>query len=602
MKKLFISILTGFNLILLCNAQQVTLNQIQRDHVLMEVFAGTCCPHITGVELAIIGLIEWEDPVLIIRHDYCSSTDGPYENEYATGRYVYYDLYADPMAIFNGTERVAGGGPISLLPEYYGEIYPFIGQLTQYDMDLHIKTVHSNLYMANVTIKKLDMLPPTGPLTLQVALTADKIKNTWGGYGEFEYYNCIQVGMYPDHNGTPVDFQSGFVQKIEIPVTIDSCQLNNRYHLIAFLQNDNTREIVQDACQQFTFLDIQLDAELCNVYNIPRTFCEGSLSPEVIIRNNGSEYLKSITCNVDINDALIYSHQFNVNLGFLEMDTFLIPPLTFISEITNDIKVYISNPNGIPSQLRENDTICFSSYSVLSTGMMVRMFLRTDDFPEETSWEIIDEAGNVVHTGGPYSIPNQAIFDTMQLYSIGCHKFILYDTGGNGLETYFRLDSWNNNSWNYMTFTLSPFCYQRTIHFENIEAEPNEYHQPDLSTIDLIKGPHSDEPAVGIIERYHRNSEGGKQVFFIDMQEEKPVIYPNPVSRAGSIYFSFSGFNNISVTMFSIGNGLATVFSDKVLDVEDPCINLKSYKLDSGVYLVKIETDQGISFNKMLIQ
>ena len=472
MNKAILTFLVFVTLNLFCAAQQVTFNQVQRDHVLMEVFSGTCCVWLYGVETAIMEIKDYNDPILIVRHDFCVCSDGPFENTFAAGRHAYYEFTFDPVAVFNGVDYESGGGSSSKYDDYAFYFEPMINQMTSYDLDLEIEKTSSTEYTAFITATKLDTLIPIEPFTLQLALCADKVNNIWNWAPDFEYFNCIQMGMYPDHNGTPVDFQTGNVQILEIPIIFDTTIMSNIYTLIGFLQNDNSQEIVQDCSESIIYTEFQLDAELYRAYNVPTAFCDGSFSPEIIIRNNGSDVLNSITCNVEVNDSILLQETRNTNLGFLEKDTFLLPEVNFNAGITNEISVFISEPNGLQSPEYNNDTINFQTDTIKATEMMIKMVLKTDNNPEETTWEIIDQNGNIVLSGGPYTVSNQYIIDTLVLSSYGCHKFVLYDSEGDGLDTHFALSIWKDNNWQWEYSISSPCCYQRIVQLECIEVKP----------------------------------------------------------------------------------------------------------------------------------
>jgi hypothetical protein len=61
--------------------------------------------------------------------------------------------------------------------------------------------------------------------------------------------------------------------------------------------------------------------------------------------------------------------------------------------------------------------------------------LRFDLLPNQSSWEITDDAGQVVYSGGPYN--NQAANSTLEIeglcLSAGCYSFTMFDSGNNGM-------------------------------------------------------------------------------------------------------------------------------------------------------------------------
>jgi len=72
--------------------------------------------------------------------------------------------------------------------------------------------------------------------------------------------------------------------------------------------------------------------------------------------------------------------------------------------------------------------------------------IMTDNFPEETTWQITDENFIQVGSGGPYpGLSDTLIVDTVCVDSQGCYNFVIYDSGGNGIGSggYYQL--WLNS-------------------------------------------------------------------------------------------------------------------------------------------------------------
>jgi hypothetical protein len=59
--------------------------------------------------------------------------------------------------------------------------------------------------------------------------------------------------------------------------------------------------------------------------------------------------------------------------------------------------------------------------------------LLTDNYPEETTWNIADESGNVVLEGGPYS-GQQTTYTASTCVATGCYVLTVNDSYGDGLQ------------------------------------------------------------------------------------------------------------------------------------------------------------------------
>ncbi|UCE66690.1 MAG: hypothetical protein JSU85_01340 [Candidatus Zixiibacteriota bacterium] len=68
--------------------------------------------------------------------------------------------------------------------------------------------------------------------------------------------------------------------------------------------------------------------------------------------------------------------------------------------------------------------------------------IMTDDFPEETTWELTDKDDSLIASGGPYPGQNNTlIVDTVCVDSLECYNFVIYDSGVNGITPpgYFEI-------------------------------------------------------------------------------------------------------------------------------------------------------------------
>ena len=88
-----------------------------------------------------------------------------------------------------------------------------------------------------------------------------------------------------------------------------------------------------------------------------------------------------------------------------------------------------------------NDTI-HASITGINPGITVTLELKTDDYPEETSWDLMDASGTVIQSGGNFTNA-QSIYTQDFVWKIHCYTFVIYDTYGDGFNFgtpgYFKL-------------------------------------------------------------------------------------------------------------------------------------------------------------------
>ncbi|OYT12398.1 MAG: hypothetical protein B6I19_09840 [Bacteroidetes bacterium 4572_114] len=446
-------------------------NQIQREHVLMEVFAGTLCVNLYGAELGIMEIIKNSDPVVIVRHDYCICSDGQFENEAAIFRQDYYNTTGYPVAFFNGIVHEVGGGNQSLYVDYLYAFTPLLNDYTSFDLEIDVAKIDSSNYIANVSAYMLDAYP-TDSLTLHLALTIDTVE---APYYNLTFNHCIQHKMLPDHYGSLADFSTNDTLFFAIPFTFDELSHRRSHTLIAFLQNDNTKEIVQDASIPIFFSINDLDICIKNINGVAGEDCNGFDDASVYVQNLGIDTVTSFSLNLQVNDQLQDSLLFEGTLNPQQITTLSFPDI-MLPEVDNEMVFYTSRPNGQIDEYLHNDTTTFYTEAAITIYNEIIIKLRLDQFPGETSWEVRNTENNVVMgSGGPYYFPNSYVSETVRFFEEGCYEFSIFDSAGDGLLTYnnCRLGSIQNGNWyvvKQIPFFKNSFTYEFYAVNSNITA------------------------------------------------------------------------------------------------------------------------------------
>ena len=63
----------------------------------------------------------------------------------------------------------------------------------------------------------------------------------------------------------------------------------------------------------------------------------------------------------------------------------------------------------------------------------------TDGYPEETTWNIVDNDGNIVLSGGPYEESN-TLYTSEACVPLGCYTLQLMDSYGDGFDGTLTLE------------------------------------------------------------------------------------------------------------------------------------------------------------------
>lgn len=95
-----------------------------------------------------------------------------------------------------------------------------------------------------------------------------------------------------------------------------------------------------------------------------------------------------------------------------------------IIEIDEDELVYNNNVIYTHNEVFQGDSL---------KGEMIVVEVLTDNFPEDTRWELLDLSGAVLASNGPYELVNTLHRDTISLNPNDCYEFIIYDEDCNGI-------------------------------------------------------------------------------------------------------------------------------------------------------------------------
>ena len=71
--------------------------------------------------------------------------------------------------------------------------------------------------------------------------------------------------------------------------------------------------------------------------------------------------------------------------------------------------------------------------SCVLNGVNITMALLTDNYPGETTWNVTDDAGNVIMEGGPYA-GSQTNYSASACVATGCYTLTVNDSYGDGMQ------------------------------------------------------------------------------------------------------------------------------------------------------------------------
>jgi len=349
-----------------------------------------------------------------------------------------------------------------------------------------------------------------------------------------------------------------------IPTNLNGVELDlANFEVIAFV-SEGQQEIISGDYSNMSWNFPNTTDAYCMSSSANDAICAESTDLEVTFRNYGSIPLTSLDINYTINGGTTNTYPWIGNLSSAGTETINIPSVAFTPQATNSLIVSTSNPNGATDQntLNDQSTNTFDQY--LSSGNITNGIISgtanidivTDQYGGETTWELTDDAGNIVASGGPYSNLSASGTTvqptvTANLNLNECYSFLIEDSYGDGINT---------AQYGAGSFTVT-------------DAAGNAFITGGVFTSEIRENFNADGTATGISD--NNNSE--------------LTIYPNPIEN---------GKINIKGTYTSVN--IYDVFGKLVLTTESQkSIDVSS--LSKGVYFTNIKNKNAITVKKITI-
>ncbi len=273
----------------------------ERDMVVLEIGTGTWCQYCPGAALGADDLISNGCSVAVIENH----NGDPYAYTASDARNNYYGITGYPTAVFDGQQQFVGGDHTLSMYQYYLPIYESrVPVNSAYSLEIYGN--HSgNDYNLTVRVHKVASTPPFNNIVLQLALTESEIMVSWQGQ---DHVNFVSRTMSPDQNGTLLDFSSGDVQDINLNFTMDPSWVADNCELVAFIQNNDDKEILQGTKLTLTNLN-PLPVEMTSFTST--TSGDGVVllwNTASEINNHGFEVERSYDGNIFSNVGFVNGH------------------------------------------------------------------------------------------------------------------------------------------------------------------------------------------------------------------------------------------------------------------------------------------------------
>lgn len=305
---------------------------------------------------------------------------------------------------------------------------------TEYADNNQVRTriVAFELRRDTIDIAPVSMVTPvSSPNLTDTETVVMEVKN----FG-LDTQNVFHVG-YIFENGTPVVDSINFtlfpdsVYTHTFTPTVDMSALGD-YNFKLFTSLDTDQAPLNDTIRTVVTKIPFLDAAIVSIEEMNGLNCGDVLPLGFTLTNFGADTLFSADIDVMLNGTLFGTINWEGALAMGESDASLTTTLIGLIDGTNDVTISVLNPNGAADEITDNDSTD-TSFDVFTDGAEIQLLILTDDYPEETTWEVSDDSGTIIYSGGPYTEDASLQTEELCLDPEACYTFTIYDAYSDGI-------------------------------------------------------------------------------------------------------------------------------------------------------------------------
>lgn len=214
-----------------------------------------------------------------------------------------------------------------------------------------------------------------------------------------------------DYNNIPVDL---FTADMEV---------------VAFVA-ETTQKIISGNGVKASLSGLQDNDLAIQSFNEIGEICEAQISPIIKIQNRGTSLMTASDIQYSVNNGEPQIYEWSGSLVTLESEEIELPILSFSLQQANTLSISLEDDDNNSN----NEISAEFNLADIHETMEVDLEIRFDQYPQETTWNITNSAGDIVHSGGPYpGQPNQTVTQTLALSNNDCYIFSIFDEFGDGI-------------------------------------------------------------------------------------------------------------------------------------------------------------------------
>ncbi len=385
-----------------------------------------------------------------------------------------------------------------------------------------------------------------------------------GSNGEKDFYNVMKK-MLPGSNGTqlPSSMQTGDYILLEGAWKFGTVYDKTQIASVGFVQDKSSKEVHQTANSTTTplVLPYGTDLQVLEILNVPAKTCINKITPMVKIRNNGNNTITSMTLKYKVNDGDLVSHTWTGSLASMQKTVISLPEYSFNILASNELVVYSTSPNTLADEYPKNDTLHYPIMPSPVSTDQVKIILRTDNAPQEITWDIRNSLDVAIANGGPYTTAGQVNQHTVTLPQADCYTFTIYDAGGNGICCSNGTGVYEVSSNGVIFKQGGQFAYSESTEF-------------------WLEAP------VTVSEPAHAH---------------EIMISPNPFKETARLSFYVGNSNPVSVRILNVFGQVTKTVDLGIMPTGNHEITLNGHDLAPGLYVIQVDNGTGVLSRKVTV-
>jgi hypothetical protein len=271
-----------------------------------------------------------------------------------------------------------------------------------------------------------------------------------------KYNNLHMFRMLVNNSGAWGDAfdasESGVITKtftVTLPQSVAQQPLEfGNLHLYAFVHKGHNgvtdSQILSAAQVTPTYTNVPAStASLTAILNDFNAECNtsSSISPVVKVKNTGAA-ISSVDFSYSVNGGTASTYTYSTPIVAFGSANVTLPAISFPVAGSNNVAITLTSVNAGSGTVGGTATLSKVISSSATVGTVITLNINTDNYPTETSWELLNASNVVVSSGGPYAgSANGGGADALKkksheitLPGPGCYSLKLKDEYGDGVS------------------------------------------------------------------------------------------------------------------------------------------------------------------------